>query len=159
VTPLWWRPATSSRTDTKQQLLRVWLTMKRMLMHQKSARRRQSLTAAAGRLQVALLRISMQNVMSRKLTQSPKMLSTLSNNVGMFLEPVKTWRMKPLPMWQNAAQTRMTSPTSTTHCTRPLSCSTTPVTRSWMSLKAQQHESTAWGRGRARQGITPLALY
>ena len=53
------------------------------------------------------------------------MLSTLSNNVGMFLEPVKTWRMKPLPMWQSkddfvlfqglskrisldAAQTRMT---------------------------------------------------
>ena len=27
------------------------------------------------------------------------MLSTLSNNVGKFLEPVKTWRMRPLPMW------------------------------------------------------------
>ena len=36
----------------------------------------------------------------------------------------------------------MTSPTSTTHCTRPLSCSTTPVTRLMMLLMAQQHEST-----------------
>ena len=87
------------------------------------------------------------------------MLSTLSNNVGKFLEPVKTWRMKPLPMWQSkdafvfyfkvsrrisldAAQTRMTSPTNTTHCTRPLSCSTTPVTRSMMLLMAPQQEST-----------------
>jgi len=157
VTPPWWRPATSSQMDTKQQSLRVWLTMKRMLMHQRFARRRQSLIAAAGRVQVAPLRISMQTVISRKLTQSPRMLSTLSNNVGKFLEPVKTWRMKLLPMWRNAAQTRMTSPTSTTHCTRPLSCSTTPVTRSIMSLMAQQHESTAWAQGRARRGPTPLA--
>ena len=42
----------------------------------------------------------------------------------------------------DAAQTRMTSPTSTTHCTRPLSCSTTPVTRSMMSLMVPQQEST-----------------
>ena len=27
------------------------------------------------------------------------MLSTLSNNVGKFFEPAKTWRMRPLPMW------------------------------------------------------------